>query len=95
MARPKQRGYRRARERRRLHQQRALSDADNGASRRRRRRLVRVGQLLMAVGVVIMVVHWLGHLGVFGGQPSSLADLLVGYPAAFVVIFIGVVLAGQ
>lgn len=49
----------------------------------------------MAVAVVIAVTHWLGHLGAFGPQPSDLQDLLVGYPAAFVVFIIGAVLAGQ
>lgn len=93
---PKRRGYREAQDRRRLNQRTAMADADQRRSAsRRRRRLVRSGQILMAVGVVILVIHWLGHLGAFGGQPSSLADLLVGYPAGAVVFLIGAVLAGQ
>lgn len=62
---------------------------------RRRRRLVRLGQILMGAGGVIAVVHWLAHVGTFGGQPSSLADLLAGYPAAAVVFVLGAILAGQ
>lgn len=62
---------------------------------RRKRRLVRVGQVLMALGAAIAVVHWLAHIGVFGGQPSNLVDLLAGYPAAALVFILGGILAGQ
>ena len=48
----------------------------------------------MAIGILMMTTHWLGHLGIFGGQPSSLEDVLVGYPAGFVMILIGVIMAG-
>lgn len=72
----------------------ATPDA-RSAARRRRRRLVRIGQALMAVAVVIGAVHWLGHLGAFGGEPSGLQDLLVGYPAAGVLFIAGAILAGQ
>lgn len=93
---PKRRGYRQAQERRRRNQLSAMADADRRrAAGRRRRRLVRAGQVLMAVGAVILVTHWLGHLGAFGSQPSSLADLLVGYPTGAVVFLLGAVLAGQ
>lgn len=70
-------------------------DAERLRAYRRRRRLVRVGQVLMALGAVIAVVHWLGHIGAFGGQPSNLTDLLAGYPAAAVVFIAGGILAGQ
>lgn len=70
-------------------------DAERLRAYRRKRRLVRIGQVLMAIGVVIAVVHWLAHIGTFGGQPSGLTDLLVGYPAAAVVFVVGAILAGQ
>lgn len=70
-------------------------DLERLGAYRRRRRLVRLGQFLMTAGAVIAVVHWLGHVGVFGGQPSSVVDLLAGYPAAAVVFVLGAILAGQ
>ena len=70
-------------------------DAERLRAYRRKRRLVRIGQVLMAIGVVIGVVHWLAHIGTFGGQPSGLTDLLAGYPAAAVVFVVGAILAGQ
>ncbi|WP_218938342.1 hypothetical protein [Modestobacter altitudinis] len=70
-------------------------DAERLQAYRRKRRLVRAGQVLMALGLVTAIVHWLGHIGVFGGQPSGLNDLLAGYPAAAVVFFLGAILAGQ
>ncbi|NEK95470.1 hypothetical protein GCU67_15040 [Modestobacter muralis] len=62
---------------------------------RRKRRNVRIGQVLMALGVLIAVTHWLGHIGAFGDQPSGFVDLVAGYPAAAVVFILGAVLAGQ
>lgn len=70
-------------------------DAERARAYRRKRRLIRLGQVLMGVGVVIAVVHWLGHVGAFGGQPSNLTDLLAGYPAAALVFMAGAILAGQ
>ena len=62
---------------------------------RRKRRLIRVGQVLMALGLAIAFVHWLAHIGAFGGQPSGLVDLVSGYPAATLVFVLGAILAGQ
>lgn len=70
-------------------------DAERLRAYRRARRLLRVGQVLMGSGAVIALVHWLGHVGAFGGQPSNLADLLAGYPAAALVFVAGAILAGQ
>lgn len=70
-------------------------DVERLRAHRRKRRLVRVGQVLMALGLVIAVVHWLAHIGVFGGQPSGLNDLLAGYPAGALVFVLGAILAGQ
>lgn len=70
-------------------------DAERLQAYRRKRRLIRAGQVLMALGVLIAVVHWLAHIGAFGVQPSNLTDLLAGYPAAAVVFIAGAMLAGQ
>lgn len=49
----------------------------------------------MVVGVIVGLVHLLAHLGTFGGQPSGLVDLLVGYPAAGLLFLAGAIAAGQ
>jgi len=49
----------------------------------------------MAVGVLIAVVHLLGHLGALGAQPSGWQDLAVGYPTAGVIFLGGAIAAGQ
>ncbi|WP_198543114.1 hypothetical protein [Pseudofrankia sp. BMG5.36] len=69
--------------------------AERRARYQRKRRIIRTGQVLMAVGVVVALVHWLAHLETFGGQPSGLVDLVAGYPAAAVVFLVGAVAAGQ
>ena len=70
-------------------------DAERLRAYRRKRRLIRVGQILMGLGVVIAFVHWLAHIDVFGEQPSGLVDLVAGYPAAGLVFVLGAILAGQ
>ena len=65
------------------------------AAAARRRRTLRAGQLLMAVGLAIAVIHWLAHLGAFGGPPSGVADLLVGYPTGGLLFLAGAVAAGR
>ena len=65
------------------------------AANRRRRRLVRAGQALMALGLLVGVVHWLAHLGAFGGSPSGVVDLVVGYPMAGLLFMGGAVAAGS
>ncbi len=62
---------------------------------RRRRRILHAGQTLMAVGVLVALVHLLAHWGAFGGQPSSLVDLVAGYPAGAVLFLTGAIAAGQ
>ncbi|WP_198152940.1 hypothetical protein [Pseudofrankia sp. DC12] len=69
--------------------------AERRARYRRKRRIIRTGQVLMAAGVVIALVHWLAHLGAFGGEPSGLVDLVAGYPVGALVFFAGAVAAGQ
>ena len=62
----------------------------------RHRRLVRAGQVLMASGAGIAMVHWLTHIEMFGpSQPPLWLDLAAGYPAAILVFIIGVMRAGR
>lgn len=60
------------------------------------RRLVRIGQVLMIVGVLVAATHWLAHLEAFGpGQPPGWVDLVAGYPAGVLLIVVGAVMAGR
>ena len=61
----------------------------------RQRKLIRRGQVLMGIGVLVGLMHLLAHFEVFGGPPSGLVDLLVGYPMAGVAFVSGAILAGQ
>lgn len=61
----------------------------------RKHRLLRLGQALMAAGAIVAVVHWLAHVGVFGGQPSGVVDLLAGYPTAALLFVAGAIAASQ
>lgn len=72
-----------------------VTGQDRTPEYRRKRRIIRTGQVLMVLGVVVAVVHVLAHLGMFGGQPSGLVDLLAGYPMAAVLVMVGAIAAGQ
>ncbi|MEO6712000.1 MAG: hypothetical protein ABIM89_01065 [Mycobacteriales bacterium] len=64
--------------------------------RERKRRLLRVGQVLMVAGALMAVIHMLAHLRMLGDQePSGLVDLLAGYPMAGLILLLGAVAAGQ
>lgn len=65
------------------------------AKYRRKHRLLRIGQALMAVGALVGLVHLVAHLGFFGGQPSGAIDLIAGYPMAGLLFVTGAVLAGR
>lgn len=65
---------------------------DRLAEYRSHRRKVRIGQVLMAVGVAIAAVHAFQHLAT---SPSGMVDLLAGYPMAGMVFLLGAVLAGR
>lgn len=65
------------------------------AAHRRHRRLVRIGQALMAAGAIVGVWHWILHLGPTEQQPSAALDLLAGYPAAALLLLLGALLAGR
>ncbi|WP_241977870.1 hypothetical protein [Cryobacterium sp. TMS1-13-1] len=63
---------------------------------RRKRRFVRIGQVLMLAGVVVGIVHWLTHLEAFGPeQPALWLDLVAGYPMAAVLLIVGGIVAGK
>ena len=59
---------------------------------RRHRRLVRLGQALLLVGVLVGLVHMLLHVA---GSPSGWTDLAVGYPTAALLALAGAMLAGR
>ncbi len=69
--------------------------ADRRSKHQKNRRIIRIGQVVMAVGVVIAVVHLLAHAGVFGGQPAAATDLVAGYPAAALLFLAGAMAAGR
>jgi peptidoglycan/LPS O-acetylase OafA/YrhL len=58
----------------------------------RHRRLVRLGQALMALGVLVVVVHLVMHLST---SPSGWVDLTLGYPTGALLALAGAVLAGR
>jgi len=62
---------------------------------RRHRRLVRIGQVLMAAGALVVVWHWILHLEPTGQAPSVALDIVAGYPAGGLLILIGAILAGR
>lgn len=63
---------------------------------RKRRILLRVGQALLVLGVLVMVQHWLTHLEAFGpGQPPGWVDLVAGYPMGFILLIAGALVAGS
>ncbi len=69
--------------------------AERRSKHQKNRRIIRIGQVVMAAGVVIAVVHLLAHTGVFGGQPATATDLVAGYPAAALLFLAGAVAAGR
>lgn len=63
---------------------------------RRRRIFLRTGQAIMIAGGLILLIHWLTHLEVFGPQqPPFILDMLVGYPAGFLIFIAGAVVASR
>jgi hypothetical protein len=61
---------------------------------RRHRRLVRIGQALMAAGALVAISHWIAHLPA-GQGPSIIEDILIGYPTGALLILMGAVIAGR
>lgn len=69
---------------------------DAAKNYRRRRRLIRIGQALMVLGVLVAGSHWIAHLAPNGGQgPSIGADIFLGYPTGGLLIVVGAIMAGQ
>ncbi len=68
---------------------------DKAAEFRHKRRIIRLGQALMAVGALVVVVHLLAHIGAFGAQPPGWQDLAVGYPTGGFLFIAGAIAAGQ
>lgn len=69
--------------------------ADSAAHYRRHRRLVRIGQVLMAAGALVAISHWIAHLAPAGQGPSITEDIFIGYPTGGVLILIGAIVAGR
>jgi hypothetical protein len=66
------------------------------AAWRRHRRFKRLGRILMLLGLVVAITHWLAHLQAFGpSQPPGWMDLAAGYPTGAVLVISGAILAGQ
>ena len=71
-----------------------LKNAEEALQRHlRKRRLVRSGQAVMLIGALVGVLHWLSHFGFFGPRPHF--EMVVGYPAAGLIIIAGAILAGR
>ncbi|WP_202911498.1 hypothetical protein [Segeticoccus rhizosphaerae] len=77
------------------HDTAAKPQRDPEAEYRRKRRIIRAGQALMGLGVLVGLQHFLFHLGTFGAQPSGWQDLLIGYPTAGVLVIAGAIAAGR
>ncbi|MEO5610380.1 MAG: hypothetical protein ABIQ61_09075 [Ornithinibacter sp.] len=71
---------------------RSSASKDPLAAYEKHRRLVLLGQVLMAVGVLVAVVHLVLHLVT---SPSGFMDLAAGYPAAGAIFLAGAMLAGR
>lgn len=71
-----------------------LPTDDASKSYRRHRRLIRIGQVLMIVGVLVALSHWIAHIAVNGGPPV-IQDLLIGYPTGAGLALVGAIMAGQ
>lgn len=62
----------------------------------RKRRYVRIGQVLMLAGVLVALVHWLAHIEAFGPQqPALWLDVVAGYPMGGVLLVVGGIVAGR
>jgi len=60
------------------------------------RRLVRTGQAILLLGALVLLTHWLAHVGVFGpSQPPGWAEVLAGYPMGALLLIAGAILAGR
>ena len=60
---------------------------------RRRRRRIAAGALA-GLAIVVLVSHWLEHLGLLRIMTPAAQDLFVGYPTAFLLLIIAGILWG-
>lgn len=74
-------------------QRRPLTEGDR--KWRRRQIFLRGGQAVMIIGGLVILMHIVTHMGVFGGQPPLLQDLLLGYPMGGVIFVLGAILASR
>lgn len=58
------------------------------------RLLARLGQVIMALGLMVGLSHWIAHVVMTGGPPG-IQDLLIGYPTAAEMMIAGAILAGR
>lgn len=67
---------------------------DAAKNYRHHRLLVRLGQVIMALGLMVGLSNWIAHVVMTGGPPG-IQDLLIGYPTAAVLMIAGAILAGR
>lgn len=60
---------------------------------RRRRRRITAGALA-GLAIIVLVSHWLEHLGLLRIMTPAAQDLFVGYPTAFLLLIIAGILWG-
>ncbi len=68
--------------------------SDAAKDYRHHRFLVRIGQLIIVLGALVGLSHWIAHVAINGGPPG-IQDLFIGYPTAGVLMILGAVLAGR
>lgn len=79
---------------RRAQETQALQREAAGRKRTRGRRsalLSRLGMVLMGAGVIVGLIHMLRHLAY---SPGGVEDITAGYPAAAVLLVLGLILLG-
>ncbi|MDO5865014.1 MULTISPECIES: hypothetical protein [Paenarthrobacter] len=70
-------------------------ETDAESRHRRHRRLVRIGQVLMAAGALVAISHWIAHLAATGQGPRITEDIFIGYPTGGLLLLFGAVIAGR
>lgn len=68
---------------------------DSAANYRRHRRIVRLGQAIMAAGALVAISHWIAHLQPPEQGPGITEDIFIGYPTGALLFLIGAILAGR
>jgi hypothetical protein len=73
--------------------QQAMAAATQDWSRRRRRHAI--AYTLYAVAAVMAIAHFFEHADTFNVMSPALADLLIGWPMAGLLAFIGAIIYGR